>query len=43
MTQIQDFRDNYELTETEYSDERILDLLINNDFDFEKTFNALFD
>ena len=42
ITQIQDFRDNYDLTKTEYSDERILDLLINNDFDFEKTFNALF-
>jgi hypothetical protein len=39
---VKDFRDNYSLSEEEFSNERILDVLRRNNFDFEKSFNSLF-
>ena len=34
---------NFDLTEGDYSNEKILEHLKNNNFDFDKTFNSLFD
>ena len=39
---IKEFRDNYDLSEEEYSDERLLECLKENDFEFEATFGKLF-
>ena len=39
---IDEFRDTFGLSEEEYSDEKILEKLKENDFNFEKTFDALF-
>ena len=39
---IKDFRDNYSLAEEDYSNEKILNILRRNNFDFEKSFNSLF-
>ena len=43
MDKIKEFIENYGLTEGEYSNEKILEHLKQNNFDFEKTFNSLFD
>ena len=39
---VKDFRDNYSLAEEDFPNERILDILRRNNFDFEKSFNSLF-
>ena len=42
MDKIQEFREGYGLEENEYSNERILEVLKNNNFDFDQSFNDLF-
>ena len=39
---IKDFRDNFGLSEIDYSDEKLYEILKSNDFDYGKTFEALF-
>ena len=39
---IKEFRDNYDLSVDEYSDERLLECLKENEFEFEATFGKLF-
>ena len=42
IDKINEFRETFNLTEEEYSDEKILDILKENDFNFENAFSALF-
>ena len=39
---IKEFRDNFNLSEEEYQDEKVWKILENNNFDFEASFNSLF-
>ena len=41
MDKIKEFREIYFLDENDYSNERILQALKDNDFDYEKTYNDL--
>ena len=43
MDKIKEFRESYSLPQDEISDETIFEKLKENDFDYEKTFNAIFD
>ena len=43
MEKIKEFRENYELSENDYSDERIFEVLKENNFDFEASFSKIFD
>jgi hypothetical protein len=43
MDKIKDFRESFSLPQDEISDETIIEKLKENDFDYEKTFNAIFD
>jgi hypothetical protein len=43
LDKINEFRDMFNLTEDEYPNERILETLQENDFNYEKAFSALFD
>ena len=40
---MKEFRDNYGLSEQDYSDERLCEILKENQFNSEKAFEALFD
>jgi hypothetical protein len=40
---IEKFRKNFDLYDNTYSDEQILNVLVNCDLNFEKAFNALID
>ena len=42
MDKIQEFRDTFNLSEEEHSNEKILDLLKENDFNFEKAFGEIY-
>ena len=42
MDKIQEFRDTFNLSEDEYANEKILDILKENDFNFENAFSSLF-
>lgn len=39
---IKEFRDNFNLSKEEYQDEKVWKILENNNFDFEASFNSLF-
>ena len=41
MEKIEEFRQDYFLDENDYSNERIFQVLKNNDFDYEKVFSCL--
>ena len=41
MEKIKEFRENYDLSENEYSDERLFEVLKENNFDFETSFNKI--
>ena len=43
LDKINEFRDMFNLTEDEYPNERILETLQENDFNYENAFSALFD
>ena len=43
MDKIKEFLDNFDLTEGDYSNKKILKHLKKYNFDFDKTFNSLFD
>ena len=40
---IKEFRDNFGLSDKEYSDEKLFEILKENNFNFEKSFESLFD
>ena len=42
MDKIKEFRENYNLNENDFSNEKILESLKNNDFDQEAAFASLF-
>ena len=42
MDKINDFRDTFNLSEEEYSNEKIFEILRDNDFNFENAFSSLF-
>ena len=42
IDKIKDFRENFNLSEEEYSDERLLEVLKENNFEFKKSFENLF-
>ena len=43
LEKIKEFRENYDLTNEEYSDEKILEVLKKNNYDMELAFNELFE
>ena len=42
MEKINEFRDTFNLSEEEYSNEKIFEILKDNDFNFESAFSSLF-
>jgi hypothetical protein len=42
ISKIDEFRDMFNLTEDEYPNEKILDILRENDFNYENAFSSLF-
>ena len=43
LEKVKEFRNNFGLDENEYSDEKLLEILKKNGFDFIKSFEAMFD
>ena len=42
IEKIQEFRETFNLSEEDYSDEKLLEILKDNDFNFENAFSSLF-
>ena len=43
IDRINEFRQNYDLNKNDYSNEKILEALKKNDFDYDQTFSSLFE
>ena len=43
MEKINEFRETFSLSENDYSNEKLFDILQENDFNYEQAFSSLFD